>query len=84
MTITDDGPGIPEDVLERVFEPRFTTKHGQVRFGLGMGLGIAARFVHDHGGTIGIESEPGRTCVKVRLPVVGPPDALPTDAEEAS
>jgi len=84
VTITDDGPGIPEDVLERVFEPRFTTKHGQVRFGLGMGLGIAARFVHDHGGTIGIESEPGRTCVKVRLPVVGPPDALPTDAEEAS
>lgn len=69
VTITDDGPGIPADILERVFEPRFTTKHGQVRFGLGMGLGIAGRFVHDHGGTIDIDSTPGRTSVRVRLPV---------------
>ncbi|MDO5677506.1 MAG: ATP-binding protein [Propionibacteriaceae bacterium] len=74
VTITDDGPGIPAEVLERVFEPRFTTKHGQVRFGLGMGLGIAARFVHGHSGTITIDSAPGRTCVEVRLPVNGPPE----------
>lgn len=84
VTITDDGPGIPPDVLERVFEPRFTTKHGQVRFGLGMGLGIAARFVHEHGGAIEIESEPGRTCVRVRLPLTGPPDDPAPDPQEAS
>lgn len=69
VTITDNGPGIPESLLAHVFEPRFTTKHGQVRFGMGMGLGIAAQFVHEHGGAIDIESAPGRTCVRVRLPI---------------
>lgn len=75
--LIDDGPGIPADILDRVFEPRFTTKHGTVRFGLGMGLGIVSRFVQDHGGTIDIESEPGRTCVRVQLPVTGPPESVP-------
>lgn len=82
VSIIDDGPGIPEEIAERVFEPRFTTKHGQVRFGMGMGLGIAAHFVHDHGGTIEIDSRPGCTCVRVELPIAGPPDEAPEKKEQ--
>ncbi|MDO5701183.1 MAG: ATP-binding protein [Bowdeniella nasicola] len=68
VRIIDNGPGIPPDLIERVFQPHFTTKHGTVRFGLGMGLGLAAHIVADHHGSIDIESEPGRTCVLVTLP----------------
>ncbi|MEX2551146.1 MAG: ATP-binding protein [Nitriliruptoraceae bacterium] len=69
VTITDDGPGIGPEVLPRLFEPRFTTKQGQVRYGLGLGLAIAKRVVDSHGGTIAITSEPGRTVATVRLPI---------------
>ena len=41
-----------------------------VRFGLGLGLGIAHTIVHDHSGTIGLESRPGRTVFEVRLPAM--------------
>ncbi len=41
-----------------------------VRFGLGLGLGIAHTIVHAHGGTIGLESRPGRTVFEVWLPAV--------------
>jgi C4-dicarboxylate-specific signal transduction histidine kinase len=66
--IADNGPGIPADLLPRLFEPRFTTKQGQVRYGLGLGLAISERIVHEHGGTIEVSSEPGCTVVTVRLP----------------
>ncbi len=69
VAIADDGPGIPPDLLEKLFEPRFTTKHGRVRYGLGLGLAISERIVHEHGGTIEVTSEPGRTVVTVRLPI---------------
>ncbi|MCC5949964.1 MAG: ATP-binding protein [Nitriliruptoraceae bacterium] len=74
VAITDDGPGIPADALARVFEPRFTTKHGRVRYGLGQGLAIARRIVDLHGGTIDLHSRPGATTVRVVLPVAGPGD----------
>ncbi|OKL51584.1 sensor histidine kinase [Buchananella hordeovulneris] len=73
VQISDNGPGISPDVLAHVFTPRFTTKHGTVRFGLGLGLDIAKRFVTEHGGDITIDSEPGSTVVTVRLPVSAPP-----------
>lgn len=66
--IADDGPGIPADLLPKLFEPRFTTKQGRVRYGLGLGLAISERIVHEHGGTIEVTSEPGHTVVTVRLP----------------
>lgn len=69
VTVTDDGPGIPTHLLERIFEPRFTTKAGRVEFGLGLGLGLARQAVDRHGGELGIESEPGRTRATVSLPV---------------
>ena len=68
VEVIDDGPGIPADVLPRLFEPRFTTKHGRVRYGLGLGLAISQRIIHSHGGTITVTSEPGRTVATVRLP----------------
>lgn len=68
VEVVDDGPGIAPEVLPRLFEPRFTTKHGRVRYGLGLGLAISQRIVHNHGGTITMTSEPGRTVATVRLP----------------
>lgn len=69
VTIADDGPGIPAHVLPELFKPRFTTKQGRVRYGLGLGLAISERIVHDHDGTIDVTSEPGHTVVTVRLPI---------------
>ena len=79
VTVTDDGPGVPEDVRERVFEPFFTTKEpGQ---GTGLGLDIARRIVMQHEGTIELESEPGRTAFEVCLPIEAPtPSVTPLDA----
>lgn len=68
VTIADNGPGIDPDVLPQVFQPHFTTKHGTVRFGLGMGLGLAAHIVNEHAGSIDIDSQPGATSVTVCLP----------------
>ncbi len=70
VRITDSGPGIPPHVLPRIFEPFFTTKaQGE---GTGLGLDICRKIVQKHGGTIGVETEPGRTCFIVRLPAYIP------------
>jgi two-component system, NtrC family, sensor kinase len=82
IRITDDGPGIPEEERRRMFEPRFTTKGGEVRYGLGLGLPIAKRIVEAHGGTITLSSAPGRTVATVELPVAGPPGPLDTVEDE--
>lgn len=70
VRILDNGPGIAESNIDRIFEPSFTTKAGRVEFGLGMGLHLAKDIVVKHGGTIDVESEPGRTCFTVILPAV--------------
>jgi PAS domain S-box-containing protein len=65
LTIGDTGPGIPADVLPRVFEPLFTTRN----FGAGLGLPITRQIVEQHGGTIAIESSPaGGAIVTIWLP----------------
>ncbi len=67
VRVTDNGPGIPEANLGRVFDPFFTTKdQGE---GTGLGLGIALQIVARHAGHINVESEPGRTCFDVLLPI---------------
>ena len=68
VDIIDNGKGIPEDIQGRIFEPFFTTKG--VGEGTGMGLDIASRIVRQrHHGTLQVESEPGRTQFRVRLPL---------------
>jgi len=66
VSIIDDGPGIPEDYREKVFDPFFTTRDG----GTGLGLSICNSIVEQHQGDIRIEcGEDGGTRVSVRLPV---------------
>jgi signal transduction histidine kinase len=65
LTCADDGPGVPDEIRERLFES-FTT-HGKAG-GTGLGLAIAQKIVVDHGGTIGVQSEPGRTVFTITLP----------------
>jgi PAS domain S-box-containing protein len=65
-TIEDTGPGIPNDVLPKVFEPLFSTKS----FGTGLGLPTVKQIVEQHGGSIEIFSEVGTgTMVVVLLPI---------------
>jgi signal transduction histidine kinase len=67
VTIADDGPGIPEDVQRRVFEPFYTTK--AVGSGTGLGLDTTLRIIRDrHDGDVRLQSRPGRTTFSVRLP----------------
>ncbi|MGD0591160.1 MAG: ATP-binding protein [Bacteroidota bacterium] len=66
IRISDTGPGIPEEIRTRIFEPNFSTKTE----GMGLGLAIARRVIEDHGGTISCSSERGKgTTFEIRLPV---------------
>ncbi|GAB3919929.1 sensor histidine kinase [Mucilaginibacter myungsuensis] len=69
VTITDNGPGIPEDVKTRIFDPFFTTKG--VGKGTGLGLDVVTRIVKQHKGAIKVNSEPGKTSFIVEFPFNG-------------
>lgn len=86
VDVDDNGPGIAREHLDRIFEPRFTTNHGQVRYGLGLGMGLAKSVVDAHGGTITVVSRPGRTRVSVTLPpqIPGALAAAPANPKEES
>ncbi len=72
VRIADQGPGIPGDARERVFEPFFRAPGGAAE-GTGLGLAIAHAVVTAHGGTIWIEQAPGGgTAVTFRLPLSNP------------
>jgi len=67
IEIWNDGPGIPLEVISRIFEPFYTTKPpGQ---GLGLGLDSVTRIVNKHNGFVTVDSKPGATCFQVRLPI---------------
>jgi signal transduction histidine kinase len=71
VEVADNGPGVPEELQARVFEPYFTTKG--VGAGSGLGLDVSYRIVVGrHGGDIRVVSKPGDTRFQVRLPVEGP------------
>ncbi|MUL64055.1 histidine kinase [Mycobacterium sp. CBMA 234] len=77
IEINDNGPGIPDDVIERIFTPFFTTKpFGE---GTGLGLDLAWRIVCEkHHGNLYVESKPGDTTFIVTLPVHAPqPNEVP-------
>lgn len=74
VSVTDDGPGVPPDIVDRVFE-RFTRADAsRVRAGggvqsTGLGLAIVAAVVGAHGGHVGVETRPGFTRFTVRVPL---------------
>ncbi|MFQ6026502.1 MAG: response regulator [Dehalococcoidia bacterium] len=73
LSISDDGPGIPQETLPKIFEPFFTTK--EVGVGTGLGLSICYGIIQQHGGDIWAESVPGHgTTFHFELPVTSPPE----------
>lgn len=67
IRLEDSGPGIPENLLPRIFDPFVTTKED----GTGLGLSIAYRIIENHGGTLTVTSEPGKgACFEIRLPPI--------------
>lgn len=67
IEVADDGDGIPEEHLARIFDPGFTTKG--VGVGTGLGLSIVHQIVEEHAGSIDVESSPAGTTVRVHVPV---------------
>ena len=68
IEVEDNGPGIPFDVKNRILEPFFTTK--PIGKGTGLGLDVVRRIIENrHGGSLMLESIPGRTCFAVSLPL---------------
>ncbi|MCC3602513.1 MAG: response regulator [Microcoleus sp. PH2017_29_MFU_D_A] len=67
LKFTDDGKGIPPEVIPKIFHPFFTTKSAGE--GSGLGLDIVRKIVDKHEGTIAVESVPGQTSFTVSLPI---------------
>jgi len=65
LHVIDNGPGIPEELRERIFYPLVSGRDG----GSGLGLTLSQTFVQHHHGTIECDSKPGRTCFKILLPL---------------
>jgi two-component system nitrogen regulation sensor histidine kinase GlnL len=65
VTVTDNGPGVPETLLRDIFDPFVSSKVN----GTGLGLSLVSKVISDHGGTVECDSRPGRTRFLVRLPV---------------
>jgi len=69
VEIQDTGMGIPEDQIDRIFDPFYTTK--AVGQGTGLGLSVSFNIVKEHHGTIEVESIPGAgTTFRVHLPIL--------------
>jgi len=65
LQVIDNGPGIPEELRERIFYPLVSGRAG----GSGLGLTLSQTIVQQHHGTIECDSEPGRTCFTIMLPL---------------
>ncbi|NXY94869.1 HAMP domain-containing histidine kinase [Streptomyces sp. BR123] len=85
LSITDDGPGIPPALLPHVFErfARGDASRSRAAGSTGLGLAIVEAVVAAHGGHVGVQSEPGRTCFEVRLPVAPETPAISRAASSA-
>ncbi len=68
ISVQENGPGIPEDLPDHLFDPFVTTKVG----GKGLGLALVAKIVGDHGGVVEFDGESRRTVVRMMLPKAPP------------
>jgi len=67
LSVSDNGPGIPAELRDRVFDPFFTTKTDT---GTGLGLAISRSIVSEHGGELTLDCNEGQGCrFSIRLPV---------------
>lgn len=66
ISITDTGPGIPPEIIQKIFQPFYTT---EVR-GSGLGLNIVSKIIKRHNGDIEVTSVPGATCFTLRFPEI--------------
>ena len=83
IRIRDNGKGMPPEVMDKIFNPFFTTK--PTDRGTGLGLAISSDIVRKHGGEIRVESEAGRyTEMLVEIPLTPPPGAAEAAAAEAA
>lgn len=64
IEIIDDGPGLPPELENDIFEPFVSGKEN----GTGLGLALVAKIVADHHGWLRVESEPGKTMFRISLP----------------
>jgi len=85
VSISDNGPGIPEEIIDKLFDPFFTTKDNNS--GMGLGLNISHGIITEHGGEIRIQSEPGSgSTFIIELPIVAETGerkpSNPTDTEQ--
>lgn len=65
VEIADDGPGLPPDLAESVFDPFVSGREN----GTGLGLALVGKIVSDHGGLVGVTSRPGHTAFQISLPM---------------
>ena len=65
LQVVDDGPGVPDEIRDRIFSPLVSGRQG----GTGLGLSLAQTFVQYHQGVIDFDSRPGRTLFRILLPV---------------
>ena len=80
IRIRDNGPGIPQDIIEKIFNPFFTTK--PTNQGTGLGLAITSDIVREHGGTIDVTSQPGEyTEMVVVIPKTPSQEVVQSTAE---
>ena len=70
VTITDNGGGIPPEILSRIFDPFFTTK--KMGEGTGIGLDLVNRIIKHHNGEIKVNSQPGKTMFTISIPLIQP------------
>ena len=81
IRIRDNGPGIPQDIIEKIFVPFFTTK--PTNQGTGLGLAITSDIIRQHGGSIQVESEPDQyTEMLITIPRTPPADVAHETAGE--
>ena len=66
IEIEDDGPGVPDDIADKIFYPLVSGRDK----GTGLGLSLAQDLVSRHHGLVEYQSEPGRTVFTVRLPII--------------